>query len=194
MFVAFRLYSEYRKSIKKGLESLKSEDNHSGQNSKNRLSSESRFYGERAFSLDYFNLISGDFSLFEKIDNRFYFKKIIDHTVSKQDINLLPVIKKMAGRHFDEEIRNKSADIVKNMDELSSGLKKEDERIISAKRVLSETRMPQTTEILRLLRDKSLESKRLAIYMIGKFRLSDMLPEVCECLNIPGLEKILLQF
>ena len=59
---------------------------------------------------------------------------------------------------------------------------------ISAKKVLSETRMPQTTEILRLLRDKSLESKRLAIYMIGKFRLSDMLPEVCECLNIPGLE------
>ena len=24
--------------------------------------------------------------------------------------------------------------------------------------------------------------------MIGKFRLADMLPEVCECLNIPGLE------
>ncbi len=72
--------------------------------------------------------------------------------------------------------------------QLSSGLKKEDERINSAKKVLSETRMPQTTEILRLLRDKSLESKRLAIYMIGKFRLADMLPEVCECLNIPGLE------
>jgi hypothetical protein len=48
--------------------------------------------------------------------------------------------------------------------------------------------MPQTTEILRLLRDKSIESKRLAIYLIGKFRLSDMLPEVCECFNIPGLE------
>ena len=48
--------------------------------------------------------------------------------------------------------------------------------------------MPQTTEILRLLRDKSPESKRLAIYMIGKFRLTEMLPEVCECLNMPGLE------
>ena len=78
--------------------------------------------------------------------------------------------------------------IVKNIEALSSDVNKEDERIISAKKVLSETRMPQTTEILRLLRDKSPESKRLAIYMIGKFRLSDMLPEVCECLNIPGLE------
>ncbi|MBK7712740.1 MAG: hypothetical protein IPJ37_18615 [Bacteroidales bacterium] len=75
------------------------------------------------------------------------------------------------------------------MESISSGLMQEEERIISAKRVLSETRMPQTTEILRLLRDKSIESKRLAIYMIGKFRLSDMIPEVCDCLNIPGLER-----
>ena len=48
--------------------------------------------------------------------------------------------------------------------------------------------MPQTTEILRLLRDNSIESKKLAIFMIGKFKLSDMLPEVCECLNFRGLE------
>ena len=90
--------------------------------------------------------------MFDKIDNRFYFKKIIDHTVSKQDIILLPLIKKMAGRHFDEEIRKQSADILKNVEGLSSGWKKEDEKLISAKKVLSETRMPQTTEILRLLK------------------------------------------
>ena len=54
--------------------------------------------------------------------------------------------------------------------------------------MLSGTRMPQTTEILRLLRDNSIESKRYAIFMIGKFRITDMLPEVCECLNLQGLE------
>jgi AAA family ATP:ADP antiporter len=187
LFVAFRLYSEYRKSVKKGLESLKSEDFTADKLSEPVIF-RGRFFGERAFSLDYFNLVSGDLSQFGKIDNKFYFKKIIDNTVLNQDINLLPIVKKMAVRHFDEEIRKQSGDIVKNMEELSSGIKKEDERLVSARKVLSETRMPQTTEILRLLRDKSLESKRLAIYMIGKFRLSDMLPEVCECLIIPGLE------
>jgi ATP:ADP antiporter, AAA family len=187
LFVALKLYAEYRKSIKKGLESLKSEDI-APVGLKEPVNYRNRFFGERAFVLDYFNLVSGDLSLFEKIDNRFYFNKIIDHTIIKQDINLLHIIKKMAERNFDEEIRHKSADIVKKTDEILSGWKTEDERVNFAKRALSETRMPQTTEILRLLRDKSLESKKLAIYMIGKFRLSDMLPEVCECLNIPGLE------
>jgi ATP:ADP antiporter, AAA family len=187
LFAAFKLYSEYRKNLKKGLESLKSE-NIIPEVIKEPVIFKSRFYGERAFHLDYFNLISGDLSLFDKIDNRFYFKKIIDQTISKQDISLIPIIKRMAGLHFDEELRHQSADILKNLDMLSSGWKREDEKLNSAKKVLAETRMPQTTEILRLLRDKSPESKRLAIYMIGKFRLSDMLPEVSECMNIPGLE------
>jgi ATP:ADP antiporter, AAA family len=99
LFVAFRLYSEYRKSVRKGLESLKSDDTAAGEIT-DPVSLRNRFYGERAFSLDYFNLISGDLSKFNKIDNRFYFKKIVDHTISRQDINLLPLIKKMAGRHF----------------------------------------------------------------------------------------------
>jgi ATP:ADP antiporter, AAA family len=187
LIVAVRLYSEYRKSVRKGLESLKSEDKTPIVKERQVIFS-SRFYGERAFRMNYFNLISGDFSLSDKIQNRHYFQKIIEHTLSKHDINLLPLIKKMALRHPDKEIEQQSADIVKHFDSLSSGWEKEDERIIYAKRALSETRMPQTTEILRLLRDKSLESKRLAIYLIGKFRLTDMLPEVCECLNIPGLE------
>jgi len=187
LFVAFRLYSEYRKSIRVGLELLKSEDTTSAvPNEPTTL--RNRFYGERAFRIDYINLISGDFSLFEKINNRFYFKKIIDNVISKQDVNLLPLIKKIPSRNIDVDIRQQATEVVKDMEKLSSGRKNEDEWIGSARRVMSEARMPQTTEILRLLRDKSLESKRHAIYLIGKFRLSDMIPELCECLNIQGLE------
>lgn len=187
LYIAFRLYNEYKESVRKGLESLKSRE----------ISPEvivkpsvylSRYYGERAFRLDYFNLISGDYSFFEKTDNEFYFKKIIDHTFTRRDAGLLPLIRKIAAKPFDEEARQKAADILKNLNEISAEPKRVDEKISSAKRVLSGTRMPQTTEILRLLRDKSPESKRLAIYLIGKFRLTDMLPDVCECLNIPGLE------
>ncbi|MBK8884074.1 MAG: MFS transporter [Bacteroidales bacterium] len=188
LYFAFRLYTEYRKSVRNGLESLKSE-NIPREEFKEPVIFRSRYYGERLFSLDYFNLISGDYTVFEKTDNRHYFNKIIYQTLLKQDINLMPAIKKLAGQKFDKEIRDQAADLMKNMESISSGLMQEEERIISAKRVLSETRMPQTTEILRLLRDKSIESKRLAIYMIGKFRLSDMIPEVCDCLNIPGLER-----
>ena len=187
LLIAYRLYFEYSRSVRRGLELLKSEEIKPPRRVKSTLPT-SRFYGDRAFRLDYFNLISGDFSFFEKDDNRFYFKRIIDQTVSRRDVTLLPLIRKISGTSSDPEIRQEAADILKNIDLLSSVPKKEDEKILSAKRALTETRMPQTTEILRLLRDKSIESKRLAIYLIGKFRLSDMLPEACECLNLPGLE------
>ncbi len=185
--VAFRLYAEYRKSIEKGLESLNPEEiteHKSGE----PVIFHRRFYGERAFRLDYFNLVSGDLSLFEKTDNRFYFSKILEQAVSKHDFTLLPLVKKMAVKSYDEDIRFRSAEIAENFETWTESEVSDDEKVITAKRVLSETRMPQTTEILRLLRDKKIESKKLAIYMIGKFRISDMLPEVCECLNVPGLE------
>ena len=173
--------------MRDSLESINTEDI-TPSDPENQAIFRSRFSGERAFRLDYFNLISGNFSQFDKIDNRFYFKKILDHTQSSGDINLLPLIRKMAGQSHDMEIRQQSAGIMDKIGEIHSDRKRENERIVTAKQVLSETRMPQTTEILSLLRDKSHESKRLAIYMIGKFRLADMLPEVCECLNVPGLE------
>jgi ATP:ADP antiporter, AAA family len=185
--VAFRLYSEYRKSIRKGVEKIRAEENDTLE-AKGPVMFKSRFYGERAFILDYFNLITGNLSRFGEIDNKFYFEKIIDHASSEQDVALLPVIRKMTGREFEEVIRHRSAAIAKDLGNLSSEPITEDVKVISGRKILLETRMPQTTEILRLLRDKKVESKRLAIHMIGKFRLSDMLPEVCECLNIPGLE------
>ena len=62
------------------------------------------------------------------------------------------------------------------------------DKLLAARKILTDSRVPQTTQLLRLLRDKSPASKRLAIFMIGKFRMTDMLSEVSECLNVPVLE------
>ena len=107
----------------------------------------------------------------------------------KQDINLLPVLKKIASdKTLEEGIYKRSVEMVEILEKLIYSNQVEPRKIAKAKKNLLGTRQPQTTEILRLLRDNSIESKRLAIYMIGKFSLSDMLPEVCECLSIAGLE------
>ena len=188
VFVAFRLYSEYRKSIIKALEA--GGGNISGSNKLTELTLfRNKFSADRTFKANYFNLISGDYSSLEKNQNRWYYKKLVDYSESNKDINLVPVLKKlMSDKDVDNELREKSAELVKYFEKPPSSGKQKDGKIADAKKILSETRMPQTTEILRLLRDNSVESKRLAIYMIGKFKLSDLIPEVCECLNIAGLE------
>jgi AAA family ATP:ADP antiporter len=186
VFVAFRLYAEYRKSIRKALE-LASDTGVA--NIVEQTIFNKRFSADRTFRSDYFSLISGNYSILENNRNVGYFKRIIDFSASKNDFNLIPVLKKIASNSsLDDQIRKESSEVIKLIEKVGSKDKREDDKTVMASAILSGTRKPQTTEILRLLRDNSIESKRLGIFMIGKFRLSDMLPEVCECLNITGLE------
>jgi AAA family ATP:ADP antiporter len=186
LFAGLRLCLEYRKFLiddkEKSLQTGPEKDI-----SINHESFSNRLSADLNFRRDYFSLLTGDFSVLDKISNTWYYKKIIDYAGTNKDINLLPVLKRTAiNNNLDEEIRKTASDLATFL-QIPTTLKAEDEKIRETLRVLSGSRSPQTTEILRLLRNNSVESKRLAIYMIGKFRLSDLLSEVCDCLHIPGL-------
>ena len=187
LYVAFRLFREYRKSVKIATEKAARviyEVNVSNRQDIFR----NRFSAYIAFRKDYFRLITGDYSGLNKIKSKWYLDRIIESAYSKKDLNLIPVLKKAStNTSIDNAVRQRSSEVIEILQQHSVSFSPADEKITEAIRVLSGTRMPQTTEILRLLRDSSIESKRLAIYMIGKFRLSDLLPEVCECLSIPQL-------
>ena len=187
IFMAFRLYSEYRKSIRKALESGRKEINADIQQHE-QVMLRSRFSAEQVFSENYLNLISGDFNCFETYRNRNFLERIIDHSEIRKDISLLPSLNRIAANtNIDEEIRQRSIQVADDLQRYSSVQQSED-KLFQAKKILADSRQPQTTQILRLMRDNTVESKELAILMIGKFRLKDMLPEVCECLSIKGLE------
>jgi hypothetical protein len=149
-----------------------------------------RFAGQLLFKTNYYKLISGDYSALNTTRNKWYFEEIIDNAWSKKDINLLPVLKKISLLDvLDEGTRKKSSEVLNILQKKTVFFKYDDEKIAEAVKILSGTRIPQTTQILSLLRDKSDESKKLAVYMIGKFGLTDLLSVVCDCLNNPGIAK-----
>ncbi len=187
VFVAVMLYNEYRKSIRKALETT--EESVLPDQGVFKAELNSRFAAESAFRKDYFNLISGDFSTLEGGINKWYFRKIIDHSSSGNDTTLVPVLRKVNSLGtIDDNNRRLAGELLKRLEEISSAGRTGSDKLVSARKVLEGSRMPQTTEILRLLRDNSLEAKRMGVFLIGKFKLKDMLPEVCECLNFKGLE------
>ncbi len=189
IFVALKFYSEYREKIRKAL--LKDSGNIplSGESGQVRILKK-KFAASTAFRKDYFNLISGDFTVLDIDRGKFYFDELFNWAVNKNDNNLMPALKRIAGiSGIEEAIRKKSLETIKILTESESVSNTNVDKIDHARNLLAGIRMPQTTEILRLLRDNSIASKRYAIYMIGKFKITDMLPEVCECLNIPALEK-----
>lgn len=186
ILVAFMLYSEYRKSIRKALEAVDIQvDNITAEDQAGK----NWFSAEISFRNDYFKLITGDFNSLEKNRNQGYYEKLIDFSTLKNDLNLIPAMQKIAeDNEIDESIRKKSEICIGKIRKSVSSGKPGNEKSESAMKLLSGGRVPKPTEVLRLLRDSSTESKKLAVYMIGKFKLSDMLTEVCECLNIPCLE------
>lgn len=157
-----------------------------------------RFSGKILFRKKLFYLETGDLSVIETISNRWFYEELFSYAVAFQDRNLLPALRKIASsevpggdirRKASEAagkitLKDESDELPQPQDARSSGLA----RAENARRTLAGSRYPQTTEILKLLKDKSPELKRLALFLIGKFRMSDMIQEVCECLTVSGIE------
>jgi len=188
IYFAIKLYSEYRNSIRRALESgrqeILEEDIYLEE-----VIFKNRFSGDQAFNANYLPLISGDFSSIEKNKNHWFIEKILDHSDRKKDLCLLPALKKIAEeKDIDEGTKYRSLKIAEDLEHAYSPDSQAADRLANARKILAGSKQPQTTQILRLLRDNNIQSKEIAIYMIGKFKLADMLAEVCECLNIRGLE------
>ena len=187
VFVAIMLYNEYRQSIRKALETVDEAVLQEDKNFKEHINS--RFAAESAFRKDYFSLITGDYSVLNGGISKWYLRKIIDHASSGNDTTLVPVLRKLNSLgNIDDDNNRIAEELLKRLEEIASGGSPGADKLISARKALEGSRLPQTTEILRLLRDNSLETKRMGVFLIGKFKLKDMLPEVCECLNFKGLE------
>ena len=188
MVAAFRVYSGYRDIVRR---TCKTNGQEGAVKSPQPEFTElkNRFTAEITFANEYFSLINGDLSSLERNDNRWFLIKILDHADIKEDINLLPVLKKIrAGTGFEMEIRQRSSEIITNLDNILSGVREKHDRTVNAMMMLADSLRPQKSDVLRLLRDMNLNLRNIALCIIRKFRMTDMIPEVCECLGNPALE------
>ena len=158
-----------------------------------------RFAGKILFRKKLYYLETGDLSVIDNIRNPWFYEELFVYALAFNDRNLLPALRKIASsEQSDDDIRNRASEIAgkialwENADEMPQAKDTRADgfaRAENARRTLAGSRYPQTTEILKLLKDNSPELKRLALFLIGKFRMTDMIQEVCECLNISGIEE-----
>lgn len=167
--------------------------------SNNWLNLSGIFPGKLLFRSYFFGLITGKISILDKTENKYFYGHILDYARDTHDINFLPALRKITtDSRFSESLRQQASELTEIIEEKSAREKNgrtitsmtdESSRADNARRILAGVRYPQTTEILRLLRDKSPELRRLALFLIGKFRVKDMIQEVCECLTVPEISE-----
>jgi hypothetical protein len=149
---------------------------------------DNRFSAILEIKNDYFNILSGHLECLKKRTDQYY-KVILETAENENDITLIPALKKISSdTELGEAVRQRSAKVAESLELYGSDLIPEDDKLFEARQILSGSRVPQTTMILRMLRDRSASSKRAAIFMIGKFRMKEMINEVCQCLFVPVLE------
>lgn len=154
---------------------------------------EGRLSGEWLFRSGYYHLVTGDLSLLENTSNRWFFERLITNALSFKDLSLLPALRKLTGdKRLSESLRQKASEAAELIEEHEMKSRKPEATSFGipaggslemARAILSGSRRPPATEILRLLKDKSPGVRRMALYIIGKFRISEMTQEVCMCLS-----------
>ncbi len=152
-------------------------------------------FGKVLFRTGLYQLVTGNVSILENISNDWYIRELLNYANETHDPNILKALRKVASTdQFHESIRQNASEIAEIIDDEQNGKHggappgKISEKARGALQTLAGIRYPQTTEVLRLLRDKSPEIKRLALWLIGKFRMTDLSQEVCECLAVRDLE------
>ena len=167
-----------------------------------------KFSGKIIFRNSLYHLETGNFSVLEKTDNNWFLEELFKYALANNDFNLIPVLRRVAeNARYTESIRQHASETLEIIEERTANYKKTadirigkagEDKAAEARKMLAGVRFPQTTEILRLLREKSPELKRLALFLIGKFNMTDMIQEVCQCLSTPGIEtdaySVLLSF
>ena len=88
----------------------------------------------------------------------------------------------------NEDNKQLMDEFFEKQEHITADSKSDNDKIVAAHGTVNEIKMPKTANILRLLRDNSIETKRLGILIIEKFKIKDMIAEVCSCLNIKKLE------
>jgi len=156
-----------------------------------------KFSGKTLFRNNLYHLETGNLSVLDSLRNGWFLEELFNYSRENYDQNLIPAIRRIAdSTRYSESMRQKASEAIEIIEEHTAGngpdkislARSEKEKSATARRMLAAIRYPQTTDILRLLREKSPELKRLALFLIGKFNMTDMIQEVCECLNYPETE------
>lgn len=154
---------------------------------------EGRLSGEWLFRSGYYHLVTGDLSLLDNTSNNWFFERLIKNASSFLDLSMLPALRKLTmDKRLSESLRQKASEAAELIEDHERQSRKPELPSLNAaaggnmdiaRSILSGSRRPPATEILRFLKDKNPGVRRMALYIIGKFRISEMTQEVCMCLS-----------
>ncbi|MEZ5012491.1 MAG: HEAT repeat domain-containing protein [Bacteroidales bacterium] len=195
IIMGLRLYNEYRNSVRRSLEMTEEAGSDEGEES---FQTPGIKYGIMARN-DFFRMTEGEKYGYDESDESFQ-KFIISCSRVSPDPLLIPILKAVAGEKGTEYALEAATIIAQlekslvpipestSLDILGSVEGSQDKRAF-VRSLAASGRQVALTDLLRLIRDNDVEVKRQAIFLAGKLQVTDMIPELCDCLLNTGCGK-----
>lgn len=195
LIYALRLYSEYRSSIRQTLESAVS-----GVSGEEKKQEKERFRSISTSGLfidiNYFELITGPHMHESIAANNTLLEQLVNKAEKYLNPDILPLLHRIRSAGINND--NLNARLSSVIGDIESGIKKQglgkgknlaltieesSNRKLQLQTLMAGNNIPVITDLMRLIRDQDEEIKRETIYLVGKFRIKELLPEICECLD-----------
>ncbi|MFO7851754.1 MAG: hypothetical protein ACQERS_12635 [Bacteroidota bacterium] len=193
--VALKLYKEYRRSVRVKLESKTSKTE-----AEKEIKEHERFDSISSSGVfidnNYFELITST-ELYEDLrDNKLLLHQVINKAEQSLNPNILPLLKQLKSKGVDNNgLASRLSSVVRHIEsglekaglgkrkELITTLKESHNRRLQLQAIMSQQAPPVVTDLMRFIRDQDIEVTRETIYIAGKFRVKELLPEICGCLD-----------
>ena len=193
--VALRLYKSFRFSIKKSLdEEVFEQTGYTQETEKGNFKTAGS--AGLFISNNYFDLITSS-DIHENIsDNRLMLKQVINKAEQHLNPDMLPLLRHlMSGKYGNNGLGERLHSVLKGIEsglekegfgkrkDLVSTIEESSNRKMHLQAIMAQQAPPVVTDLMRLIRDEDDDIRRETIYIAGKFRIRELLPEICECLD-----------
>jgi len=205
IYSALRLYREYRKSVRKSIETEEIKKKTDSLN----LQMNTRAGSVLGIKNNYFDYIGGGELTALIAENKLMRDSVLAFASRNRKGDMLPLLRELSHKNQDKETQEKIQALILNLEKdfkldemlsgkISSGLEKTRDKASYIEAVYAMDKELVVTDLIKLLRDKDPLIRREAIFIVGRQKVVDLLPEVCDCLSIPAISKeaysVLLSF
>lgn len=196
VYTAIKLYKEYRKSVSKSIEDEELEDKDA------RKEVQLLSLSGTAFALHntYFDFI-GAGEIAEKVaSHEGLMNNLIGYAKRNHKGDMLPLLKEISQKNLTKERATEIDSLISSLSEeyklkefvnskIGASIDKVLDKEVYVQAVYAIDKEPVVTDLIKILRDKNPAVRREAIFIVGRQKVADLLPEVCDSLALKTVSR-----
>ena len=188
VYTAINLYSQYRNSVRKSIDSREP----AAEEDEKDILTDTVSGTIIEITNNYYRYLEGESGADKLVSNPVLLESFLRFAEEKQNIDLLPLMSILKKRELLSEDADRIDKLIENFNSvldlsfknIGEGLVKARDRNKFVQSIFADGKELMITDLIKMIRDKDPVVMREAIYLAGKQKAFELIPDLCECLSV----------